>query len=91
VDTLTPLDLGDEPRRCPTHAICHWRRQHVLGHPQRRPRLQAATEFLKEGLHAIGQWWLENPGPSRDELVDVVMRIVWGGLQERRRRDATKE
>jgi AcrR family transcriptional regulator len=45
-------------------------------------RLQAATEFLKEGLHAIGEWWLENPGPSRAELVDVVMRIVWVGFRK---------
>jgi AcrR family transcriptional regulator len=42
--------------------------------------LDAATEFLKAGLHAIGEWWLDNPGPSREELVDVVMRIAWSGL-----------
>jgi AcrR family transcriptional regulator len=46
-------------------------------------RLQATTEFLKEGLHAIGEWWLENPGPSREELVEVVMRVVWTGLQQK--------
>jgi AcrR family transcriptional regulator len=46
-------------------------------------RLQAATEFLKEGLHAIGEWWLKNPGPSREELVDVVMRIVCVGFQKK--------
>jgi AcrR family transcriptional regulator len=46
-------------------------------------RLQVATEFLKEGLHAIGEWWLENPGPSRKELVDVVMRIVWLGFHQK--------
>jgi AcrR family transcriptional regulator len=48
-------------------------------------RLQAATEFLKEGLHAIGEWWLENPGPSREELVDVVTRIVWLGFHQNAR------
>lgn len=46
-------------------------------------RLHASTAFLKEGLHAIGEWWLENPGPSRDKLVDVVMRIVWTGLHRK--------
>jgi AcrR family transcriptional regulator len=46
-------------------------------------RLQAATEFLKAGLHAIGEWWLENPGPTREELVDVVMRIVWLGFHQK--------
>jgi AcrR family transcriptional regulator len=45
-------------------------------------RVQATSEFLKEGLHAIGEWWLENPGPSREELVDVVMRIAWLGFQQ---------
>lgn len=50
--------------------------------PQDAPwRLQAATEFLKEGLHAAAVWWLGNPGPTREELVDVIMRIAWRGLQ----------
>jgi AcrR family transcriptional regulator len=47
-------------------------------------RLHASTEFLKEGLHAIAKWWLDNPGPSRDELVEVVMRMVWTGLDRER-------
>jgi AcrR family transcriptional regulator len=46
-------------------------------------RLQVATEFLKTGLHAIGEWWFENPGPTREELVDVVMRIVWLGFHQK--------
>jgi hypothetical protein len=57
-------------------------------------RLRAATEFLKEGLHAIGEWWLENPGPSRQDLVDVVMRIAWFGFHRRssgRRGDKQRE
>lgn len=39
-------------------------------------RLRAAAEFLKEGLHAVAKWWLENPGPSREDLVDVVTGLV---------------
>jgi len=44
-------------------------------------QLQAATEFLKEGLHAVAVWWLDNPGPAREELVDLVVRIAWSGLK----------
>ena len=46
--------------------------------------LEVAAEFLKEGLHAIGRWWLENPGPSREEISEVVMRIVWVGFSRQR-------
>ena len=42
-------------------------------------RRQAAAEFLKEGLHAVAEWWLENPGPSREEIVEVVTGLVWSG------------
>lgn len=45
------------------------------------PRVQAATEFLKHGLHALGLWWFDHPDVARAELVDVVMRIAWLGLQ----------
>jgi AcrR family transcriptional regulator len=41
----------------------------------------AAGEFLKEGLHAVAIWWLDNPGPRREEIVDIVMETCWGGLQ----------
>lgn len=50
---------------------------------------EAAGEFLKEGLHALAKWWLSHPGPSRDEIVGVVMKACWAGLQsteERSRR-----
>ena len=42
-------------------------------------RRRAAAEFLKEGLHAVAEWWLENPGPSRKEIVEVVTGLVWSG------------
>ncbi len=44
-------------------------------------RLQGTSEFLKEGLHAVAVWWLDHPGPSREELVEVVVRVAWFGLQ----------
>jgi AcrR family transcriptional regulator len=52
--------------------------------PESAPwQLRAAAEFLKEGLHAVAKWWLEHAGPSREDLVDVVMSLVWRGLQTR--------
>jgi AcrR family transcriptional regulator len=42
-------------------------------------RRQAAAAFLKEGLHAVAEWWLEHRGPSREEIVDVVIGLVWNG------------
>ena len=42
---------------------------------------QAAGEFLKEGLHALAKWWLSHPGPSRDEIVDLVMTACWTGFR----------
>jgi AcrR family transcriptional regulator len=41
---------------------------------------EATGEFLKEGLHALAKWWLGNPGPTRDEIVDVAMKICWEGI-----------
>jgi AcrR family transcriptional regulator len=43
---------------------------------------EAAGEFLKEGLHALAKWWLNNPGPSRDEIVDLVMKACWTGFRK---------
>jgi len=44
-------------------------------------RVRAAAEFIKEGLHAVAVWWLSSPGPSRQQLVDLVTDIVWTGLE----------
>lgn len=44
-------------------------------------RRRAATELLKEGLHAVAIWWLANPEPSREELVDLITWMVWPGLR----------
>jgi len=46
--------------------------------------LQAASEFLKEGLRAIAEWWLENPGAPREDVVNVVTQLVWRELQTRK-------
>src|SRR5580704_7830977 len=54
-------------------------------------RIDATTELLKEGLHALAEWWLKNPGPSRADLVEVVMSSVWAGLGGSRRRSSTRQ
>jgi AcrR family transcriptional regulator len=55
--------------------------------PRSEPwRIDATTEFLKEGLHALAEWWLKHPGPSRADLVEVVMSGVWTGLGRSLRR-----
>jgi AcrR family transcriptional regulator len=46
-------------------------------------QLHAATEFLKEGLHALAAWWLDHPDRAREELVDMVMDIAWTGLRRK--------
>lgn len=46
-------------------------------------RREAAAEFLKEGLHALAMWWLNNSGPSREEIVDLVVATYWSGLRHR--------
>jgi len=47
-----------------------------------RWRIAAAAEFFKAGLHALAEWWLDNPGPSRSELVDIVMESTRIGMPE---------
>jgi AcrR family transcriptional regulator len=42
---------------------------------------EAAGEFLKEGLHALAKWWLNHPGPSRDDIVHIVMKACWTGFR----------
>lgn len=44
-------------------------------------QVQGAAEFLKEGLHAVAVWWLDHPGPSREEIVDIVLDTAWLGLR----------
>ena len=54
----------------------------VLSMPGSAPwRVQAAAAFLKEGLHAVAEWWLEHSGAKRADLVDIVTQLVWRGLQ----------
>lgn len=50
--------------------------------PDQSPwRLQGATELLKEGLHAVAVWWLDHPGPTREDITEVVLDVAWRGLR----------
>lgn len=44
-------------------------------------QVRAASEFLKQGLHAIALWWLDHPGPAREEITEIVLDIAWRGLR----------
>jgi len=46
----------------------------------RRPRLELITEFLKQGLHGLAEWWSQNPGVPRAVLVDTAFGIAWAAL-----------
>ncbi|MGH8139754.1 MAG: TetR/AcrR family transcriptional regulator [Steroidobacteraceae bacterium] len=45
----------------------------------------AAAEFIKAGLHALAEWSTRHPGCDHNELVSVVMQIVWRGVGHPRR------
>lgn len=50
--------------------------------PGRMPwHRQATAVFLKEGLHAVAVWWLDHPGPSREEIAGIVLDATWLGLR----------
>ncbi|QKD17108.1 TetR/AcrR family transcriptional regulator [Mesorhizobium sp. NZP2077] len=50
--------------------------------PGRMPwHRQATAAFLKEGLHAVAVWWLDHPGPSREEITDIILDAAWLGLR----------
>jgi len=46
----------------------------------RRRRLELFTEFLKQGMHGLAEWWAEHPGTPRRLLVDATMDVAWAGL-----------
>ena len=53
-------------------------------------QVRGSAEFLKEGLHAIAVWWLDNPGPSREQIVDIVFAVAWQGLHSQAHRRSDK-
>src|SRR2546430_276970 len=52
----------------------------LAGARDRRRRLELITEFLKQGLHGLAEWWSLNPGVPRAVLVDTAFGIAWAAL-----------
>ena len=52
----------------------------LAGARDRRRRLELITEFLKQGLHGLAEWWNLNPGVPRAVLVDTAFGIAWAAL-----------
>lgn len=73
------LKLSRDVQRGATAAISQLLKSHLPAGATWQ--YQAAGEFLKEGLHALAKWWLSHPGPSRDEIVDLVMTACWTGFR----------
>ena len=46
----------------------------------RRRRLELVTEFLKQGMHGLAEWWTEHPSTPRRGLVEAVVAVAWTGL-----------
>ena len=53
---------------------------HMLCRPMESRKLDAAAEFLKAGLHALAEWRIDGRPTTREEIVELVMQVVWQGL-----------
>jgi AcrR family transcriptional regulator len=51
------------------------------GGSDRELRLELLTEFMKQGLHGLAEWWSQHPQTPREVLVDAVTELVWSGLR----------
>jgi AcrR family transcriptional regulator len=53
----------------------------LAGAPDRELRLELLTEFMKQGLHGLAEWWSQHPETPREALVAAAMDLVWSGLR----------
>ncbi|MGZ4202767.1 MAG: TetR/AcrR family transcriptional regulator [Thermoleophilaceae bacterium] len=53
----------------------------LAGEPDRERRLDLYSEFTKQGIHALAEWWSQHPETERATLVDAVMDLIWSGLR----------
>jgi AcrR family transcriptional regulator len=51
------------------------------GTPDRERRIELLTEFMKQGLHGLAEWWSQHPETPREALADAVYDLVWSGLR----------
>src|SRR5436190_11587277 len=49
----------------------------------RRRRVELMTEFLKQGLHGLAEWWADHPDTPKRVLVDAALDVAWSGLRSR--------
>ena len=49
----------------------------------RRRRVELMTEFLKQGLHGLDEWWADHPDTRKGVLVDAALDVAWSGLRSR--------
>jgi AcrR family transcriptional regulator len=49
---------------------------------RRAPVPELYGEFLKAGLHALAEWWMQHPDVPRRRIVDAGVDLVWGALGE---------
>jgi AcrR family transcriptional regulator len=53
----------------------------LAGAPDRERRIELLTEFMKQGLHGLAEWWSQHPETPREALVDAATDLVWSGLR----------
>ena len=49
----------------------------------RRRRVELMTEFIKQGLHGLAEWWADHPDAPKRVLVDAALDVAWSGLRSR--------
>src|SRR5919204_547749 len=49
--------------------------------PARALRLELFTEFIKQGMHGLADWWNEHPDTPRAALVDAAAGAAWNGVR----------
>lgn len=42
--------------------------------------VEAAAEFLKRGLHALAEWWLDHPHVPISHMIELGVTLSWTGI-----------
>jgi AcrR family transcriptional regulator len=45
------------------------------------PGIVIVAEYLKGGMNAVARWWYDNPEVPRQEIVNLLVDVTWGGLE----------
>jgi AcrR family transcriptional regulator len=57
----------------------------LAGARDRRRRIELITEFLKQGMHGLAEWWSRNPAVPRRVVVDAAVGIAWPAVRSQLR------